>query len=172
MSKKKFTSGLESLFGNPSEEAFQEDSPLIDVEEAPKKRVERSRSSSSTGTAVAKRSSKNFTSDLETLFEEALNETVKEQKEQASQEEEVKKKAQKRRRPLSGLDALIRRTGGMDYVEVNVPNKKRVTFVIDKPKLERLKGIAKAKKLYLKDIIGEVMSKFIEKHENEQGEIA
>ncbi len=172
MSKKKFTSGLESLFGDSSEEAFKEESPLIDVEETPRKRVAKTRNISSSGTAataVSKRSSKNFTSDLETLFERALSETIEEKVEKA-QKKEIRQTVKKRRRPLSGLDALIRKTGDMEYVEVNVPNKKRVTFVIDKPKLERLKQIAKAKKLYLKDIIGEVMSKFIEKHE--RGEIA
>ncbi|MFT5165624.1 MAG: hypothetical protein ACI8P3_000852 [Saprospiraceae bacterium] len=170
MSKKKFTSGLESLFGNSSEKAFQEGSPLIDVEESPVKR-ERSRGSGS-GQVAAKRSSKNFTSDLETLFEQALSETFEEQTEQANQQQQIKKRANKPRKRLSGLDALIRNTGGMDYIEVNSPNKKRVTFVIDKPKLERLKEIARVKKLYLKDIIGEVMSKFIEKHEKNKGKTA
>jgi hypothetical protein len=168
LSKKKFISGLESLFGNSSEKAFQEDSPLIDIEETPKKRIRRTRDHSSNQTTATKRSSKNFTTDLESLFEQALNETLEEQTEETNRSKKRKKRPQKPRKPLSGLDALIRRTEGMDYVEVNTPNKKRVTFVIDKPKLERLKEIARVKKLYLKDIIGEVMSKFIEKHENEK----
>ncbi len=179
MSKKKFTTGLDSLFGNLSEKAFQEESPFLDVEEeTPKKRArkeeaDRSSKGASAATAVAKRSNKNFTSDLESLFEQAMSETIEEKLEEANQKEVVKRKAQKRRRPLSGLDALIRRTDGMDFVEVNVPNKKRVTFVFDKKKLEQLKGIAKSKKLYLKDIIGDVMTSFIEKYENgEIGEIA
>jgi len=183
LSKKKFTTGLESLFGDSSEKAFQEESPFLDVaeEETPSKKRERkestrsSRSSRSSGaaTAVAKRSNKNFTSDLESLFEQAMSETIEEKMEQANQKEEVKRKARKRRKPLSGLDALIRRTDGLDYVEVNVPNKKRVTFVFDKEKLAQLKSIAKSKKIYLKDIIGDVMSSFIEKYENgEMGEIA
>lgn len=173
MSKKKFTSGLESLFGDPHEQAFKEESPLIDVEETPKKQTSIPAEDRKGGaaTAVAKRSSKDFTSDLETLFEEALVETIEGKEEKAIQKKEIQRAARKRRRPLSGLDALIRKTGDMEYVEVNVPSKKRVTFVIDKTKLERLKTIAKAKKLYLKDIIGEVMSKFIEKQEQE-GRIA
>ena len=36
MSKKKFTVGLESLFGTATEEAFQEESPLLDKEEEKK----------------------------------------------------------------------------------------------------------------------------------------
>jgi len=176
LSKKKFTTGLESLFGNPSEKAFQEESPLIDVEETPQKQVEKQAKKAKVkdkAVAAARRAaSKNFTSDLETLFEKALSETIEDKIDRANQKQEVRKQAKKRRRPLSGLDALIRRTGDMDYIEVNVPNKKRVTFVFDKQKLERLKKIAKNKKLYLKDIIGDVMSSFIEKYENDRGEIA
>jgi len=172
LSKKKFTSGLESLFGDQHEQAFKEESPLIDVEETPEKKATKPRSttrrSGGTATATAKRSSKNFTSDLETLFERVLNEAIEEKEEKTTQKKEIRQSAKKRRRrPVSGLDALIRRTGDMEYIEVNVPSKKRVTFVIDKKKLERLKRIAKAKRLYLKDIIGEVMSKFIEKQEEE-----
>ncbi len=174
MSKKKFTTGLESLFGDPSEKAFQEESPFLDVEEKAEKEIERPRRRASVATGdtkAAKRASKNFTSDLETLFEQALSDTIEEQRKKVSQEEEVKKRVKKRRiRPLSGLDALIRRTGDMDYVEVNVPSKKRVTFILDKTKVEKLKGIARSKKAYLKDIIGDVVTSFIEKYERETGE--
>lgn len=172
MSKKKFTTGLESLFGDPSEKAFQQDSALMDVEEKSTRRTAKKRDVDKDASS-AKRSSKDFTSDLETLFEQAISETIEEKLEQENQKKAIKKRARKlRSRPLSGLDALIRRTGDMDYVEVNVPTKKRVTFVFDKKKLEQLKQIAKSKKLYLKDIIGDVMSNFIEKYETEGGEIA
>ena len=56
----------------------------------------------------------------------------------------------------------------MEVVEVNVPTKKRVTFVFDKEKLAKLKEIARTEKAYLKDIIGDVVSRFIEKYEKEQ----
>jgi predicted Zn-dependent protease len=175
LSKKKFTTGLESLFGDSSEKAFKEESPFLDVEDKKEKRVERSRRRSTVATGdtkAAKRASKNFTSDLETLFEQALSDTIEEQRKRVAQKDEVKQRVQKRRirRPLSGLDALIRRTGDMEYVEVNTPTKKRVTFVLDKNKVEKLKGIARTKKSYLKDIIGDVVTKFIERYEQETGE--
>ena len=62
---------------------------------------------------------------------------------------------------------MIRHTEDMEVVEVNVPTKKRVTFVFDKEKLAKLKEIAKMEKAYLKDIIGDVVSSFIEKYEEE-----
>lgn len=160
MSKKKFTVGLESLFGMATEEAFQEESPLLD-----KKEKEANKSSQS----VKKRSSKDFTSDLDTLFEQALADTIEEKQKLAKSKIQAPPKPRKRRlRRLSGLDALIRHTEDMEVVEVNVPTKKRVTFVFDKEKLAKLKEIAKSEKAYLKDIIGDVVSNFIEKYEKEQ----
>ena len=41
-------------------------------------------------------------------------------------------------------------------------------FVFDKEKLAKLKEIAKMEKAYLKDIIGDVVSNFIEKYEKEE----
>ena len=160
MSKKKFTIGLESLFGTATEEAFQEDSPLLDKKKKEAKKTEQS---------IKKRSSKDFTSDLDTLFEQALAETIEDKQEKAKSEIQAPPKPIKRRlRRLSGLDALIRHTENMEVVEVNVPTKKRVTFVFDKQKLAKLKEIAKSENSYLKDIIGDVVSKFIEKYDKEQ----
>jgi hypothetical protein len=160
VSKKKFTVGLESLFGTAIEEAFQEESPLLDKT---KKEVKKATP------VIKKRSSKNFTSDLDTLFEEALADTIEESQEKAkSHIQAPPKMRQKRLRRLSGLDALIRHTEDMEVVEVNVPTKKRVTFVVDKEKLAKLKDIAKEEKAYLKDIMNRVVSNFIEKYEKEQ----
>ena len=160
MSKKKFTVGLESLFGTATEEAFQEESPLLDKSKKGTKKVIQN---------TKKRSSKNFTSDLDTLFEQAFADTIEEKKELAKSKIQAPPKPRNRRlRRLSGLDALIRSTGDMEVVEVNVPTKKRVTFVFDKKKLAKLKEIAKSEKSYLKDIIGDVVSRFIEKYEKEQ----
>ena len=160
MSKKKFTVGLESLFGMATEEAFQEESPLLD-----KKKKETKKASPS----IKKRTSKDFTSDLDTLFEEALAETIEERQDKAKSKIQAPPKPRRRRlRRLSGLDALIRHTEDMESVEVDVPTKKRVSFVFEKDKLAKLKEIAKMENAYLKDIIGEVVTNFIEKYEKEQ----
>lgn len=145
-----------------ADEAFQEESPLLDVEkkpEAKKKPLERRNKK--------RASSKDFTSDLDTLFQMALSETI-EEKEKKKKSVPKSSHRPRRSRRLSGLDALIRRTEDLDVVEVNVPTKKRVSFVCDKEKVAKLKQIAKKEKAYLKDIIGEVVSKFIEKYEKEQ----
>ena len=69
MSKKKFTDGLESLFGEKTEatETFQEENPLL----AKKKRNKKA----GTGRSLT---GKNFTADLDSLFEVALTETIAE----------------------------------------------------------------------------------------------
>jgi hypothetical protein len=163
VSKKKFTVGLESLFGMATEEAFQEESPLLD-----KKKKEAKKDTQS----IKKRSSKNFTSDLDTLFAEAFADTIEEKQNKAKSKIQAPPKPKRRLRRLSGLDALIRHTENMEVVEVNVPTKKRVTFVFDKEKLAKLKEIAKEEKAYLKDIIGDVVSRFIEKYEKEQSKLS
>ena len=99
MSKKKFKAGLESLFGDTAVEGM---SPLLVEEKKPKiKTVKKIRKRSS---------SKNFTSDLETLFSSAVDKEVKEQKRQ--QQIKGKATAIKKRsdRPVIGIDALIRKT--------------------------------------------------------------
>ena len=160
MSKKKFIVGLESLFGTATEEAFQEESPLL---KKSKKEVKKAVDT------IKKRPSKNFTSDLDTLFEQALIDTIDEDREKAkSNKQAIQKSRQNRLRRLSGLDALIRHTEDMDRVEVNVPTKKRLTFVVEKDKLAKLKEIAKEENAYLKDILARVVANFIEKYEKEQ----
>ncbi len=159
MSKKKFTIGLESLFGAAVEEAFQEESPLLDKQPKDEKKQ---------SAAVKKKtSSKDFTADLDTLFEQALVETIEEENRKAKNSKQTfhSQMRQKRIRRLSGLDALIRHTKDMDEVEVDIPTKKRVTFVVEKDKLAKLKEIAKEENTYLKDILAKVVAGFIEKYE-------
>ena len=208
MSKKTFIYGFESLFGGPDEGMPQEETPVIALErsseEGEKPKAKRRRRRRVTANAVGdnaqqdkRSSSKNFTSDLESLFMDALTDAFEE--EEKAQPEvkrskpdlpEVrkaqpviedkkpsnegntapKKKVRKRRvvrspRTRGGLDLLIRQTSEETYIEYQSENK-RVTFVFDKKKLEKLKVIAKSKKLFLKDIIGDVVSKFIDEYEN------
>jgi hypothetical protein len=70
---------------------------------------------------------------------------------------------------MSGLDALIRQTVEPNREEIKraaVPKeKKRVTFVFDKKKLLKLKKIAKLEKAYLKDIIGGLISEYLDEYD-------
>ena len=63
--------------------------------------------------------------------------------------------------PLTGINALIRRTLDYDGNANYGTSAKRVTFMCDKEKIVRLKKIAKIEKTYLKDILNELIDKYI-----------
>ena len=165
MSKKRFTSGLDSIFDaeeNTSEELLQEDSPLLVKTKEPK--VVRK---------PKKRSSKNFTSDLDSLFEDALKETLEEKAQKIVKDKsKVSPSRKERTRAVYGLDALIRRTVDTNFDEEHKNNiKKRVTFIFENQKLKKLKKIAKVEKSFLKDIIGRVIEEYIEEYEEKFGPV-
>ncbi len=132
-----------------------------------------------------KRSSsrKNFTTDLDSLLQEALQETFDEQveirKEQKKKGVTAKVKAfhkqTAKKRPLTGLDQLIRRT--IESSEMNIaeekPNsgKKRLVVTFEKEKVDKLKKIARMEKAYLKEILGDLVSNFIKEYESKKGSI-
>ncbi len=176
MSKKKFTDGLESLFGTTvsvhDEQGFlgrREDKPQRKRSKLAVKKKKKERSASG----------KSFTSDLDSLFEQVLTETIEEKMKQPKKSDVVstvslEKTKKKYRKPMSGLDALIRQTvesSTMDVRPATAPTKKRVTFVFDKQKLAKLKKIAKVEKAYLKDIIGDLVSEFIDGYGKNDEEI-
>lgn len=182
MSKKKFTDGLEGLFGFSEGGDLQESSPLLvdtrdEEKEAPvKKRKKKSNPNK-------KKSGKSFTMDLDALFSAAASKAIEEREEKrkknkgeqpAPQENDVPPKPaslrHRRRKPVTGIDALIRQTIVGSRIDYNAKDaQKRVTFIYDKDKLARLKAIAKLEKSYLKDIIGKVVSEFIDKYEKKHG---
>ena len=177
MSKKTLKDGLESLFGKPAasveeETAFMGDNVLPEGKKS-KKTSQRKASDNRSRSG----SSKSFTADLESLFQTVVKESVVEEKKKAARQ---KKRTlgtshtdtgnlEKGRRPMSGLDALIRTTVDPNKKEIQravVPKeKKRVTFVFDKKKLLKLKTIAKLEKAYLKDIIGGLISEYLEEYD-------
>lgn len=180
MSKKTLKDGLESLFGMPptsieEETAFMGDNVLPEG-----KKARKSSQRKSSDTRRRSGSSKSFTANLESLFQTVVQESVAEEKKKA-----IRKKQrslgtsqsdtaapEKSRRPMSGLDALIRQTVEPNKEEIKraaVPKeKKRVTFVFDKKKLLKLKTVAKLEKAYLKDIIGGLISEYLEEYDIDQ----
>ncbi len=173
MSKKKFTDGLESLFTTDHNKESGEGTAFLEgavaAEEQDKGRSGSRRSSSR----------KNFTTDLDSLLEEAMQETFDEQmqsKEASSGSAGSGSKAQvfhqqtHRRRPMGGLDMLIRRTVERGSVEEDkTTGTKRLTVTFDKTKLRKLKKIARIEKAYLKDILGEIVAEYIKKYESQKG---
>lgn len=154
MSKKKFIDGLESLF-TPSDEGFSEDSLLL-VKEDKKKRRSSRKNRSSLG--------KTFTADLDSLFEEALKEDREEKQQRKSIDEWTLSTKKRIRKPLSGLDALIRGTLDSDEADEFRAALKRVSFTCDADKYKQLKEIAKKEKKYIKDILNNMMYEYIKEY--------
>lgn len=113
-----------------------------------------------------KSTGKNFTDDLQSFLREAFEESFEEQfstpKDKLKEEKRIKKR---RKKPLSGLDALIRQTVRPQPKNLLDQPTRRVTLTFDHQKLEKLKKIARLNNTYLKDIINEIVSEYIEKHE-------
>jgi len=162
VSKKRFTDGLESLFGFSEGGNLPEESPLLvetEVKVVAKPKAKKKRG----------RGSKNFTSDLDSLFEDTLQDAIEDTKSDYQQKDSKPDKKRKQRRPVSGLDALIRRTLESGEAEVSYDKRKRVTFVFEKSKVEKLKRIAKSQKVYLKDILGDIVKDYLRQYEEEKG---
>lgn len=166
MSKKKFLDGLESIFGHASDDNLSEDSPLL-VSEKPKGRsrskVTRKRRKSS--------STKNFTSDLDSLFEGVLQETMQEKAHKMTKGLDTRTLSTKKRnrKPISGLDALIRNTTGIENLEEELKASiRRVSFAFDARKYKKLKSIAKEEKTYIKDVLSNIITDFLKNYEQQK----
>ena len=177
MSKKKFNSGLESLFSEGADQDLEQGKVTL-------LNTRKKRSSSNTSTKTSTKAQvktdaavapvKSFTSDLDSLFNDVMTEAIEEKVESIITEKERPRR--KRRvissKPLSGLDALFRRTVDKSEEEEEVKierNIKRVSFTFHKDRLMKLKSIAKLEKSYLKDIISEVVSEYIDEYEKKAG---
>lgn len=103
---------------------------------------------------------------MQESFEERIH---TEKSEDASQKEaQVFHQQAHRRRPMGGLDMLIRRTVEKSAVEEDETGTKRLTVTFDKDKLNKLKKIARLERAYLKDILGEIIEEFIVRYEKEK----
>ncbi len=177
MSKKTLKDGLESLFGMPPASVEEETAFMGDNVLPGGKKVKKSPQRKASDTRKRSGSSKSFTADLESLFQTVVKESVAEEKKKAVRKEQRTlgrpqsdtSASENPRRPMSGLDALIRQTVAPNKEEIKraaVPKeKKRVTFVFDKKKLLKLKTIAKLEKAYLKDIIGGLISEYLDEYD-------
>ena len=172
MSKKKFTDGLESLFSKDNVKESGQGTTFLEGSNPDEMKPGGGK------TTVSKSSSrKNFTTDLDSLLQEAMQESFEEQ----IQEKEAAASATKaqpfhqqahRRKPLGGLDMLIRRTVERGAVEEDqVTGTRRLTVSFDKEKLNKLKIIARMEKAYLKDILGDIVEEYIKRYENQKGNV-
>ena len=172
VSKKKFRDGLESLFSIDHNKESGQGTTFLEGVNPDEMRPGAGRP------AAAKPSHrKNFTTDLDSLLQEAMQESFEEQ----IQERETTQAASKaqpfhqqahRRKPLGGLDMLIRRTVERGAVEEDqITGTRRLTVTFDKERLNKLKIIARMEKAYLKDILGDIVEEYIRRYESQKGDV-
>jgi hypothetical protein len=163
--KKKFSSGLDSLFDSQEDiqEAVAETTPSVFEEQNANVRF-----GSSSG-VTRKASSKNFTSDLDSLFSEAFTDAVEEKVEKLRRASGIEDPFEDNRRsykqPLSGLDALIRSTIDTSLAGFEHAAVKRLTIFFENYKIDKLKSIAKSERSFVKDLVNGVLTEYINEYE-------
>jgi hypothetical protein len=159
MSKKRFSAGLDDLFNDNYAASMTEQGGVETRSPAP---TERKASSH-----------KNFLSDLDSLLQEVLEESI--EKFEANQPDSVTASGKTKtttapRESFSGLDALIRQTIDVQEIMTDENNgKKRLTVTVDRSKLNKLKTIARLENAYLKDLVSEVIDGYIEEYIQQRG---
>lgn len=147
MAKKRFTDDLDDLLGGAPRRESKGNAMSLFPNEAG-------------GPADAeddKRSGKGFMSQLDAFLAEAF--------EQVAEEVVEEQKASRGRRPLSGLDLLIRQTTDAPAPAPRISGKRRLTLAFSKEQLEQLKTIASREGIYLQDLINKLVNEFIERYE-------
>lgn len=147
---------LDLIFEDSELDSFKDDSPLLGIrkKKIETKTIKKEKVEKKKKKAKPKRSSrKTFSTNLDILFEGPKVE---------KKEKDVKKPTKDR---LAGIDLLIRGTLSKSAMRVEqvAPEKKRVTFILDKEKLSKIKNIAKSEKAYIKDIFDRVVTDYLKK---------
>lgn len=159
MSKKRFSEGLDDLFSTSHEshgEAFGNTVVLT----APAPVGERKMSSH-----------KSFSIGLDALLQEAMEESLERYESNppdsvsASSKTKATNPNALRAPARSGLDMLIRQTIDVQDLSTDeTTGKKRLTVAVDRPKLEKLKAIAKLENAFLKDLLVSLIDDYIEEY--------
>ena len=159
MGKKRFSEGLDDLFSDRHADEYSGHAAAMP--EMPRER---------------KHAHKNFASGLDSLLQEALEESL--EKFEANQPDSVTQSGKSKagtsdisRAPLrSGLDALIRQTIDVQEIVTDEQSgKKRLTVAVDRTKLEKLKVIARLENAYLKDLLVTLIDGYIEEYAQQKG---
>jgi hypothetical protein len=160
MSKKKFTSGIDDIFSN----ANTGEQGVSIVEEStnagPNQHVRR------------QGGHKTFVTNLDSLLAEITDDSYFSEPQADSMNRPGKSKGGSQggyRAPVTGLDALIRQTLVGIEGEDEETTKRRISVIVDKIKLDRLKTIARMEGAFMKDIIAELIESYVQKYAKEKG---
>lgn len=159
MSKKRFSEGLDDLFSDSKASVgglFSNDAAVA----AP--------------VSERRGGHKNFMSDLDSLLQEALEESLEKYQTNRSDDEIPSNKSKSAARETNtslphGLDALIRQTIDVqDIITDENTGKRRLTVAVDKTKIEKLKTIARLENAYMKDLLVTLIDEYIEEYSRQK----
>ncbi len=161
MGKKRFSDGLNDLFSESN--AAQQGNLFGEGRVVPT-------------AAERKVVHKNFLQDIDTLLQEALEESM--ERYEANQPDTTTPSGKTKTsaaafpssKTFSGLDVLIRQT--IDVQEIHSDEstgKKRLTVAVDRGKLDKLKTIARLENAYLKDLLVQVIDGYIAEYTKHKG---
>ena len=152
MAKKQFTDNMDSLFGDTFVEDTKEGLSLFPDEKKQAKPVKK------------KKGDKGFSLQLDNFLSDAFD---VQEKEATSKKNRRKLVSSSRKPRLSGLDLLIRQTAEAPSVSrLKAPNKRRLTLAFNKTQLARLKEIAEDEGIFLKDLINQLIEKYLEQRDH------
>jgi hypothetical protein len=157
MSKKRFSAGLDDLLQEELA-THTEHAPVATAARPQERRTH----------------SKNFMSGLDALLQEALHESMeKYQSDQpsASLPSGKSKTAPDTTAPRNpvGIDALIRQTMEVQSVTDEQTGVRRLTVMVDRQRLDKLKAIARLENSYLKDLMVGLIDEYIREYTQDKG---
>ena len=137
---------MDSLFGETSAEVTEQGLSLFPEKgERAKKNKEKS---------------KGFSAQLDAFLLDAFETQEK------SQPASKRPKTARVKPRLSGLDLLIRKTADAPAASrLKAPDKRRLTLAFNKAQLARLKEIASTEGIFLKDLINQLIERYLEQHD-------
>ncbi len=171
MSKKKFSGGFDTIF-NPEAETGTGDVGTKDLLNMTTLSASNAGPDMPITKALKRPGVKNFTNDLDSLFKDAFTEAVEEKIDKIRKQSGIGNQDDSMnisRKPLFGLDALIRSTVDASLAELQQATIKRLTIIVENQKVEKLKSIARMERSFMKDIISGVLNEFIDSYEKRTG---
>jgi hypothetical protein len=155
LAKKRFTDDLDNLFDAPKEQTEQSLSLFPKSTKEGRSKEE------------GRKTSKGFAAKLDAFLADAFEAADEQEKEEKAAAKTAKKTVRKKPRRLTGLDLLIRQTTDKPpQKRLNIAEKRRLTLAFDKTQLAQLKEIAEKEGIFLKDLINQLIERYLKEHDN------
>jgi hypothetical protein len=152
VSKKRFTSSWDDLFADTaSDEQLQEEESLLALPDRRKPKK--------ADTKAVRSSGKNFSDSLDLFLQEAME---TEGQTEATIEIPTRLTQRKMRRSGGGLNSLIKETlPNADHTALPKENTRRLTLLLSREEMDRLRLMAKEQKLPLRELVLDIIADFL-----------